>query len=72
MCRLLGEMLAQLAAVSHGWPGSEEFPTYESWTSELAAKSADLLAYDPDDEVSYAAAQAALHWIADHLGGLWD
>lgn len=72
LCRLLGEMLAQLAAVSHGWPKSEDYPTYESWTSALNSKSADLLAYDPDDEASYAAAQAAMHWVADHLGALWD
>ncbi len=72
LCRLLGEMLAQLAAVSHGWPGSEAYPMYDSWTFELNSKSADLLAYDPDDEASYAAAQAAMHWVADHLGALWD
>lgn len=72
LCRLLGEMLAQLAAVSHGWPGSAEYPTYDSWTFELNSKSADLLAYDPDDAASYASAQTALHWVADHLGALWD
>ena len=117
LCLRLGAQLLHLADTAHGWPGDDEFPTYEDWTTALRANGQALLDYakrpgqgeltskwhdlkfgkDPgsdwlskinseDDEPTKvawtelislgerldAAGQEALHWVADHLGSLWD
>ena len=72
LCRSLGGQLLHLAATTHGWPAGEEFPTDEDWARTHRVHGQALLAYDAGDADRAAAARAALHWVADHLGQLWD
>lgn len=78
ICRVVGEMLLHLADHDHGWPGTDEFPTYEDWTSALRFHGDRLVRYGEDpfavdvDGERQADAQASLHWVADHLGAMWD
>jgi hypothetical protein len=74
LAETLGAQLTRLADVAHGWPGNEEFPTFEDWTAALRENGAKLSAYGADDENGdlYAGAQDALRWVADHLGYIWD
>lgn len=75
ICRVVGEMLLHLAENGHGWPESEEFPTYEDWASALR-RNGDLLVQYASDPVEMESrqpeAQASPHWVADHLGAIWD
>lgn len=88
--KTLGTQLLALAEEAHGWPESEDFPTFEDWTAALRANGTALLAYGTVDKEldampihdldainareaqRLAEAQAALHWVADHLPSLWD
>jgi len=106
LARITAEMLDHLANTTHGWPGGDEFPTFEGWQEIVHEKAADLNAWvkgedhgeetsawyalkcdpaaDPavveaawdamreHDEARYEAAKAAMVWVGEHLGGLWD
>lgn len=82
LARTLAEQLDALAAQSHGWPQSDEFPEFEDWQAALRQNAARLHAYqarlfDPTgDETDIpkvvAEGQAAMRWVADHLPNLWD
>lgn len=77
----LADQLDRLAATTHGWPQSQEFPDFEDWQTALTSNAAKLRRYgrdkfdliDPEDETAALTdAQDALRWVADHLGSLWD
>jgi hypothetical protein len=102
----LADQLEHLAATTHGWPDSEKYPTFESWTAELRHHATQLRRWGGSPEQRAAldrwhalatdtaadaaamqhawetlqaleiadtqAATAAMHWVADHLGTLWD
>lgn len=77
ICRVVGGLLLHIAEHAHAWPGTEEFPTYEDWTAALRSHGERLVRYGeepfPDEtEDRQVAAQASLHWVADHLGSIWD
>lgn len=106
LTRQLADQLDHLAATSHGYPGTEEFPTFEAWSTALRTQAASLRRHDgsPEqeeasdrwfalvqdkrstqdaidkarddrdrvEEADKAAAAGAMHWVADHLGHLWD
>lgn len=83
----LGAQLLHLADIAHGWPQSEEFPTFADYQDALRTHGTALLAYanrwstldaadhaeqrKREEELRVAAA-AALHWVAEHFGSLWD
>lgn len=75
ICHVIGEMLLHLAEHGHGWPGTEEFPTSEDWNSALRRHGDRLVRYAAEplqmDSVQ-PDAQASLHWVAEHLGAIWD
>lgn len=77
----LADQLDHLAATTHGWPQSEEFPAFTDWQEALTATASKLRRYscfgfdvvDPETEAAIIAdAQDALRWVADHLASLWD
>lgn len=77
--RTLSQQLEHLAHIMHGWPAGEEFPEFEDWQNALLTNSARLGNYahrwEGDDEnygLLSREAEEALHWVADHLGHLWD
>jgi hypothetical protein len=83
LCKTLGEQLAALADISHGYPAGGEFSTYEEWQQVLREHSARLLAYEerwdysaPDWKEREAQltsdAKDSLRWVAEHLEMLWD
>lgn len=80
VCRTLGAQLTQLAETTHGWPQSDEYPTFEDWQTALRVHGAALTEAANTDitddfentEAAYAKAQESLHWVADNLGDLWD
>jgi len=72
LCRVAGGMLRHLAATARAWPRSAEFETFDAWVTAVAGRADALLAYSADDSTTHAAAQDALHWVADHLTHLWD
>lgn len=79
LARLLSEALEEMADIAHGWPASEEFPTFESWTSELRRLAAVFKRYDEelftfdDQEVQiYADVIDAMKRLGEMLPGIWD
>lgn len=81
LCRTLGAQLTELAEISHGWPGNDEFPEFEDWQEALRHHGAVLTAAavndgtaddDHDEEALREAAQQSMRWVADHLNNLWD
>jgi hypothetical protein len=75
LCGWLGARLAFLGVYSTAAPLN--YANDEVWQRDLTTHSAALLAYvnERDDDLTpetYAAAQAAFRWVADHLGVLWD
>lgn len=88
LARVIGEQLAYLAKNSHGYPGTEEFPTPESWAEALTENSEYLLAYSsgqwngPETETFeeekarltklHEDAAKAMGWVAKHFSHLWD
>lgn len=49
-------MLDQLADTAHGWPGNDEFPTFDTWVTALRANAANLRRFtnDPDERATQA------------------
>lgn len=81
LCKTLGEQMLHLAETTHGWPQSEEFPTFEDFQAALRVHGTALVTYSKrwdemlDNDVEEKVrgdAQTALRWVADHLGTLWD
>jgi hypothetical protein len=106
LATITADMLDHLAAHSYGWPGDEEFPTFEDWAVCLQEKAQDLrswgngtghsaevsewyeLVRNPEadtaaidearatmwaeDKARYEKAKAAMAWVAEHLGQIWD
>lgn len=80
LCQTLGAQLIHLADTSHGWPESEEFPTFEIYAEALKKHGNALTKYpsrwevmdDEKEDQMRNDAQASLRWVADHLGTLWD
>lgn len=75
VCRVIGEMLLHLAEHGHAWPGTGEFPTYEDWNSALRRHGYRLVQYAAEPlemDARQPEAQASLHWVAEHLGAIWD
>ena len=50
LSELLAQSIKMLADKTHGYPGTEEFPTYESWQQYLY-KIVDLLRYSLNDDM---------------------
>lgn len=82
LCERLAAQLTYLADIAHGWPGTTEFPQPEDWDKALRDNAAKLKAWPNSadnptsdlahDQQAYKQSQEALHWVADHLGHLWD
>ena len=80
ICHTLGAQLTELAATTHGWPQSDEYPTFEDWQAALRthgsalteAANTDISEDFENTQAVYAKAQKSLHWVADNLGDLWD
>lgn len=77
LCARLAQELVWLAENGHGYPGTAEYPEPEPWEAALRQQAEALRVYgawdDSADEAGdYADAQAALHWVANHLVQLWD
>lgn len=45
LSKTLGAQLIALADIAHGWPQSDEYPTYEDWVAALRDNGNALLAY---------------------------
>lgn len=69
LARVASEMLAHLAEHTHGWPGTDEFPTFEEWTAALRHHSAVLALYVHDNGAHAEAQEAwfelSKDWAAD-------
>lgn len=81
LARTLGAQLTHLADVTHGYPSGGTFHSFEQWQETLRTHGAALTRYGDDifkyeDNINHeqltAEAQAALHWVADNFGSLWD
>lgn len=86
LCLTLGNQLKHLADTTHGWPQSEQYPTFEDWQQALYKNSKALLQYANKDDILLIddkydrkveekiiiQAQAALYWVAQNLPALWD
>jgi hypothetical protein len=80
VCRTLGAQLTQLADTTHGWPQSDEYPTFEDWQAALRthgsalteAANTDITEGFENTQAAYVQAQESLRWVADNLGDLWD
>jgi len=77
LAETLGAQLTALARIAHGYPGT--YPGgFEGWVADLGRNGAALSAYGaidnlmPEHDHIWADAREALHWVADHLGALWD
>lgn len=58
LLKLIPDAIKRLAEISHGWPQSEKFPTFESWEKFLKDLSSDFrraqsLIYFEDSDESY-------------------
>lgn len=76
IARVIAGGLRELAEVSHGYPGDEEFPTFESWQAWLR-DTADMLEawLDPDafiDREAFARTCAGMQRVVDKFGNYWD
>lgn len=73
----MGRAMLYLSEHHVAYPGNDEYPTSEAWEADLK-KYGTILArmndidYDDYSEQNYEEAQEAVHWMADHLGSLWD
>jgi hypothetical protein len=79
LCSTLSAQLLAHAKTAHGWPCSEQYPTYEDWIVAVTKAGTALGEYhkiyesDLNEEARIRdEASAALRWVADNLGGLWD
>lgn len=68
------DTLRQLADVSHGYPGNDEFPTFESWQNWLR-ETADMI--DNEDTLfsikeAEAKRKEGLKRVFEHIDYLWD
>lgn len=80
LCESLGTALLHLASNGVSYPGRGEYNDPEAWRRDLRAHGTALRSHagsgnDPaeeDVEARLAAAQEALHWVADNLGDLYD
>lgn len=76
----LGQQLLRMADIAHGWPCTDEFPEFTDWTNALRTNGDALIAYAQRERFGDIAeeqrvsneAVAALRWVGDHLGYLWD
>jgi hypothetical protein len=50
IARRLAEQLDYLAANAHGWPGNDEYPTFESWQVALREAATNLRHVDPSPQ----------------------
>jgi hypothetical protein len=77
LCEWLAERLAFLAQHHHSYPADS---TPEEYRLELLSHAMAMAVYptrwdaetQEAEEALIAQAQHSLHWIADHLPGLWD
>jgi hypothetical protein len=83
--RTLGAQLVYMADIAHGWPGDYE-GGFDKWVADLRlhgeallhyARSSDDIKYTltlshDDEKAIHEQAQAAMHWVADNFGALWD
>lgn len=81
LAKTLGAQLVNMADTSYNYPGDEEYPTFELWAADLRRHGEALLALHKgsfdcetsDEEVAlWRPVHEAVHWVADHLVGLWD
>lgn len=77
LSRTLGQQLVAMADIAHGHPEVNGWDyTFETWTADLRRHGGALQLYSEgwvdDWETTGEPAQAALHWVAEHLGALWD
>lgn len=81
LCATLGEQLAHLAEMTHGYPAGSRYTTFDQWQDDLRLYGKALTEYAEhkfsDDETIDQGrlemqAQEALRWVADNLGSLWD
>jgi hypothetical protein len=62
----LGEQLLYLADIAHGWPGTEEFPTFEDWEEALRFHGTVMATLTEDRSIDR---EHALHaWSELHRG----
>lgn len=72
--------LKHLSKHAAGFPGNDEFPTWESWSDKLKEVAEVLEKYDKifdimdlkEEEKIYNDTQEALKWVAENVGALWD
>lgn len=77
---VLGGGLLHLADNADCYPATGHYADHAAWTRELRAHGEALLrwsdlvrtAANDGEDAEYAAAQAALHWVAENLRDLWD
>ena len=81
LSRSLGAQLTQMAKGGMSYPGTEVYPSFELWQTDLHKHGAALATYarvhyetDTTDEweLIYQPAREALMWVAENLGNLWD
>jgi hypothetical protein len=66
----LGEGLAKLAVMDHGYPG---YMTYESWIEQLNFHSKKFLDYGNNNSVyDREDISGSLLWLGHNYGHLWD
>lgn len=84
---VIKESLRYMADNANGWPGTERFPTYESWQEFLREVSQSIEDYQKEDDdceyddimakaaketAAYEAMQGKLHELVDVWSALWD
>jgi hypothetical protein len=81
LAKTLGGQLVYMSETSISYPGTEEYPTFELWASDLRRHGEALLAlhrgsFDcetTDEEAAlWRPAHEAMIWVANHLVELWD
>jgi hypothetical protein len=81
LARTLGAQLSHLADVTHGFPSGRTYQEFEQWQEALRTNGKALTLYaegihEYEDNIDHAKliadAEAALHWVADNFGSLWD
>ena len=71
LARLLPAMLRQLAD-GYGYPGDDEFPTNEAWTSYLNECASNIEAYESDDEEGAEKLKIGMEQLTKIYPALWD